>query len=76
MNTRKLARYAEVPASEVPATIVWHTPSRHQGQIVTLSYSRGIPAGSAADMEADEGAPWKRVADASVGEITYYRRES
>ena len=26
MNTRKLARYAEVPASEVPATIVWHTP--------------------------------------------------
>lgn len=65
--------YRTVPAADVPGNIIWHTPGRNQGQIVEVSYSRGIPAGKAADMEADEGAPWKRVKDTSVPETIYYK---
>lgn len=66
--------YDEIPASEVPAGIIWTTPRRHQGQAVEVSYSRGIPAGKAADMEADEGAPYMRVTDHASGLTTYSRR--
>jgi hypothetical protein len=67
--------YAEVPVSTVPQSIVWITPQRNQGRVVEVSYSRGIPACTAANMDAGEGDPWKRVTDSDMS-VTYYRRAS
>jgi hypothetical protein len=67
--------YRAVPASEVPDSIVFTTPARNTGQIVEVSYSRGIPAGRARDMEAGDGDPWMRVTDRSDRSVTFYRRD-
>ena len=66
--------YTEIPAGSVPAGIVFTVPRRHQGQAVEYAYSRGIPAGKAADMEAGDGDLYMRVTD-ERHVITYYRRK-
>ena len=70
-----MTNYLEVPAGKVPGSIVFTVPRRHQGQAVEVAYSRGIPAGTGANMDADDGDPWKRVTDGSDGSVRYYHRQ-
>ncbi len=37
--------YEQVPATAVPANLVWIVPARFGGQIVEVAYSTGMPAG-------------------------------
>jgi hypothetical protein len=68
--------YDPIGASMLPAggKIIWVTPRRCQGQIVEVSYSRGIPAGKGINYEADAGDPYMRVIDHSDGHVAYYVR--
>ena len=71
--SKRTGTYEEIPAASIPPRIVFTVPRRNQGQMVEYAYSRGIPAGGAGDMEADEGDPYMRVTD-ERGTVTYYRR--
>lgn len=68
-----MARYYEVPASEVPGNLIWIIPARHAGQIVEVSYSTGAPSGRTVNYDADEGDPYKQVLDRSAPRPRYYR---
>jgi hypothetical protein len=76
MSTTAGITYDPIDASMLPAggKIIWVTPRRCQGQIVEVSYSRGIPAGKSINYEADLGDKYKRVIDHSDGEVIYYIR--
>jgi hypothetical protein len=69
----KTPTYKPVPASAVPANLVWITPRRNQGQIVEVSYSTGVPSGRETNYEADEGDPWQRTIDHADRSTTYAR---
>jgi hypothetical protein len=64
--------YRQISEADVPAGIVWTVPPRNQGQMTEVAYSRGIPAGKAADMEADYGSPYMRETCAD-GVVLWYR---
>ena len=61
------ASYVPCSPADVPGGIRWDVPRRHQGQIVTVSY------GDFCADEADIGAPFKRIHDASDGTTEYFR---
>jgi hypothetical protein len=61
-------RYVECRHEEIPSGVRWSVPSRNQGQIVEVAY------GSFGSSEGDHGDPFKRVTDASVPAVTFYRR--
>lgn len=63
-------KYIKCRESDVPDNVRFDTPRRHQGQIIEIQY------GGFSRYEHDEGDPYKRVIDHSVGgSKTYYRRE-
>lgn len=63
--------YIEISARDLPATTRWDTPREHQGQIVEVSYSWGVPG---VEEEADRGSPYQRVIDRSIGAGPQYYR--
>jgi hypothetical protein len=65
-------QWIEIADAGVPATLIWHTSRRDQGHAVEYSYSTGVPAGAAADYEADENSPWMRVTG-ERSSVAYYR---
>lgn len=68
--------YVRIAEQELPRSLVWVTPGRHAGQVVEISYSRGIPAGSGSNMEADEGDPYKREIDSATGQTWYWHQRA
>lgn len=72
-TTTRLDGYQSVTPADagLPIGLRWDTPRRHAGQMVEIQYAE---PGSAAP--ADDGAPFARVIDYSIGPqaITYYVR--
>lgn len=61
--------YVQCQQADIPAGVRFHVPQRHQGQSIEVAY------GGFDRAEHDEGDPYMRVLDRSIGPqaITYYR---
>ncbi len=62
--------YIEIPADQIPDSIVFDVPRRHAGQIIEVAYGQHRSRRDGADV----GDPYKRITDRSDGTVTYYRR--
>jgi hypothetical protein len=68
--SRSEYEYVEVAASGFISDLRWDVPRRNAGQIVEVAYSAFPPSRG----EADHGDKYKRVYDASTGDVRYFER--
>ena len=64
--------YVPIPGRDVPITVRFDTPGRHQGQIIEVAY--GEVTTGRASAEHDHGATYRRVLDRSTGAVEYAKR--